>query len=315
MEGRVLGAKGPLYGRRTAQIKLLPFDYLDAARFLPESEPEELVNHYATFGGTPYYLAQLDASAGSYERNVLDLCFDAYGPLREEPMMLLREELREPSVYYSVLQSMAGGHSSPKDIAEHAGVSVDGISAYLRTLEDSGLAVRKVPFGDDSAKSRKGMWVVGDPFLHIGSDSWGRTRDLSNQAVEAKPRVDWHSALLTPRMWAGGLKMCACSGYYASTGRIGCLCWLLVSGSGGAMTPPANANKPILTWSPAILRVALCCWVNANGATALTKPPLLRPSLPVKDSSKAIELPYSCSLASGRCLMRLGTNIAVRSHS
>lgn len=243
MEGRVLGAKGPLYGRRTAQIKLLPFDYLDAARFLPESEPEELVNHYATFGGTPYYLAQLDASAGSYERNVLDLCFDAYGPLREEPMMLLREELREPSVYYSVLQSMAGGHSSPKDIAEHAGVSVDGISAYLRTLEDSGLAVRKVPFGDDSAKSRKGMWVVGDPFLHIGSDSWGRTRDLSNQAVEAKPRVDWHSALLTPRMWAGGLKMCACSGYYASTGRIGCLCWLLVSGSGGAMTPPQTRTN------------------------------------------------------------------------
>ena len=165
MEGKVLGPKSPLYGRRTAQIKLLPFDYLDAARFLPESDPEESMDYYATFGGTPYYLAQLETEPGSYERNVVDLCFDSYGPLREEPMMLLREELREPSIYYSVLQAMSGGHSTPKDIAEHAGVGPDGIGAYLRTLEGLGLAVRKVPFGEDPAKSRKGMWVVDDPFF------------------------------------------------------------------------------------------------------------------------------------------------------
>lgn len=39
--------------------------------------------------------------------------FDNLGVLREEPMMLLRQELREPASYYSILQSIAGGNSSP----------------------------------------------------------------------------------------------------------------------------------------------------------------------------------------------------------
>ena len=165
MESEVLGSKSPLYGRRSAQIKLKPFDYLDAAEFLPNCQPEELVNHYVTFGGTPYYLTQLEKRKGSYERNVINLCFDPYGLLHEEPMMLLREELRDPGIYYSVLQAMSNGNGTPKAIAEHAGVDQNAISAYLKTLQGLGLAERRVPFGDNPSKSRKGMWVIADPFF------------------------------------------------------------------------------------------------------------------------------------------------------
>ena len=42
------GRKSPLYGRRTAQIRLLPFDYADAAKFLTNTSPQELVQYYAT---------------------------------------------------------------------------------------------------------------------------------------------------------------------------------------------------------------------------------------------------------------------------
>lgn len=91
--------------------------------------------------------------------------FDNLGVLREEPMMLLRQELREPASYYSILQSIAGGNSSPKLIAEHAGVGSDSIGAYLKTLVDLRLIERKVPFGEDPSKSRKGMYVVSDPFF------------------------------------------------------------------------------------------------------------------------------------------------------
>ena len=49
MENDVLGRKSPLYGRRTAQIRLLPFDYADAAKFLTNTSPQELVQYYAYF--------------------------------------------------------------------------------------------------------------------------------------------------------------------------------------------------------------------------------------------------------------------------
>lgn len=164
MESDVLGHNSPLYGRRTAQIRLLPFDYEDAARFLPDTEPLDAIRYYATFGGTPYYLARLRESDG-YESNVLRLCFDSLGALREEPMMLLRQELREPAAYYSVLQAIAGGSTTPKLIAEHAGVETDAIGKYLKTLVELRLVERNVPFGDDPAKSRKSMYRIADPFF------------------------------------------------------------------------------------------------------------------------------------------------------
>lgn len=164
MESNVLGSKSPLYGRRTAQIRLLPFDYADAALFLPNTDPVDLVRYYAAFGGTPYYLARLHEGEG-FEGNVIRLMFDRLGALYEEPMMLLREELREPAAYYSILQSIAAGNAAPKLIAEHAGIDGEKIGPYLKSLIGLRLVERKVPFGDNPAKSRKGMYVIADPFF------------------------------------------------------------------------------------------------------------------------------------------------------
>lgn len=177
MESEVLGRKSPLYGRRTAQIRLQPFDYADAAKFLPNTAPQELVQYYAAFGGTPYYLARIRETDG-FESNVLRLMFDSLGALREEPMMLLRQELREPSAYYSVLQSIAMGNTTPKLIAEHAGVEADAIGNYLKTLAGLGLIERNVPFGDDPNKSRKGIYAIADPFFAYWFRFVGRNMGL-----------------------------------------------------------------------------------------------------------------------------------------
>lgn len=177
MESEVLGCKSPLHGRCTAQIRLLLFDYADAAKSLPNTKSQDLVRYYATFGGTPYYLARINESDG-FEDNVLRLMFDNLGPLREEPVMLLRQELREPAPYYSVLQSIASGNATPKLIAEHAGVESDAIGNYLKTLSGLGLVERKVPFGDDPNKSRKGMYSIADPFFAYWFRFVGRNMGL-----------------------------------------------------------------------------------------------------------------------------------------
>ena len=90
MENGVLSRKSPLYGRRTGQIHLAPFDCFDAARMIPGADCEEVLRYYATFGGTPYYLEQIDESA-SYEENIANILFDKVGLLYEEPAMLLRQ--------------------------------------------------------------------------------------------------------------------------------------------------------------------------------------------------------------------------------
>jgi AAA+ ATPase superfamily predicted ATPase len=60
MERKVLGAKSPLFGRRTSQIRLEGFDCFDAAEMLPGITNEDKVRYYACIGGTPHYLSQVD---------------------------------------------------------------------------------------------------------------------------------------------------------------------------------------------------------------------------------------------------------------
>lgn len=180
MEGEVLGRKSPLYGRRTSQIKLQPFDYLDAARMIPAASNEERIAYYAAFGGTPYYLAQIDPGA-SFEENVEVQFFNKAGLLYEEPMMLLRQELREPANYNSVMSAVASGATSPKEIAESAGIEQNSIGKYLKTLEGLDLIERSVPFGDNPQRSRKGLYSVKDPFFAY----WYRFVSRSVGAIES----------------------------------------------------------------------------------------------------------------------------------
>lgn len=164
MESEVLGRKSPLYGRRTMQLKVKPFDCFDAALMLPGLSAEQCVTYYATFGGTPYYLAQLDLGA-SYEENVTELMFDTSGILYEEPLMLLRQELREPALYNSILDAVGSGATVPKRIAEAAGVNPSSVPKYLKTLVDLGIIEREVPFGENASTSRKARYQLADPFF------------------------------------------------------------------------------------------------------------------------------------------------------
>ena len=80
MEKEVLGYKSPLFGRRTMQICLSGFDYLDAAKMLPGYSDEDKVRFYACVGGTPHYLAQIDTNQ-SFADNIKRLYFRNTGYL------------------------------------------------------------------------------------------------------------------------------------------------------------------------------------------------------------------------------------------
>ena len=72
MENAVLGHKSPLFGRRTAQMKLDGFDYVDASRMLAGYGNEDMVRFYACIGGTPHYLNQVDPAL-TFQQNIANL--------------------------------------------------------------------------------------------------------------------------------------------------------------------------------------------------------------------------------------------------
>lgn len=159
MERQVLGYKSPLYGRRTAQLKLHPLPYYESARFFPQWSDEEKLLAYGVCDGIPQYLSFF-ARYRSLREAVCEEFLSLGGHLQEEPENLMLQELREPAVYNSLLTALAHGASRQNDIATALGRSGSQITFYLNNLQALELIARQVPV--ESKRSRKAIYVITD---------------------------------------------------------------------------------------------------------------------------------------------------------
>lgn len=155
---------GTVFGRRTAGGLLRPLTYRDAAQFFPEWTPADQVRAWAVLGGMPYYLEQFDPRR-SLEWNIRERMLLRNQVLYNEAELLLREELRDAPTYQSVLAAVAEGQTKNADIANRSGVAPNHLSTILTRMERLHLVERTVPFGEDAASSKRGLWTVLDNYL------------------------------------------------------------------------------------------------------------------------------------------------------
>ena len=144
-EKKLLGYRAPLYGRRTAQLKLRPMTFWEVWGFNPKLGPVEAALLYGVAGGTPAYLALLglEASAEKFVREAIR----PGSPLFDEPVWLLRQELREPRTYLAVLRAVAEGKLEPSEAAQAASVDPRSIGRYIEVLEELDIVGRVRPLG------------------------------------------------------------------------------------------------------------------------------------------------------------------------
>jgi uncharacterized protein len=166
MEREVLGKKSPLFGRRTAQIPLRPFGYREAALFHPGYSRIDQTKTYFLCGGVPLYLKRFTDSR-SIEANIAAELLDEYAPLYREADFLLREELREVTLYYAILAALAAGHSTVQEIARQAGQDPRGLAYYLQQLIELGYIERRYPLTGEPPAARSVHYDLADPLLRF----------------------------------------------------------------------------------------------------------------------------------------------------
>ena len=132
MEDHVLAYKAPLYGRRTAQMKILPFDFEETCRYFKNFTDEEKAYVYGIVGGTPQYLLQMSDKL-SIEDNIKNTFLNPNSALFEEPENLLKQEVREPALYNAIITAIATGASRMSEISGKVGESTNICSAYVKT--------------------------------------------------------------------------------------------------------------------------------------------------------------------------------------
>ena len=178
METDVMGNKSPLHDRQTSSLEILPFDYLDSSLFFENYTNEQKLISYGILGGIPRYLEAFDEYL-SLEDNIANKILKNGSYLHEEPINLLKAELRETNVYNSILSAISNGRNRATDIADFIHEDRSKVSKYLITLQTMRLIEKKVPCGE-SKDSRKGIYVITDNFYKF----WFRYEFTNNAYYE-----------------------------------------------------------------------------------------------------------------------------------
>lgn len=167
MQSQTLAYDSPLYGRRTAQIRLkqIPFAYYH--EFFPEKSRKELIEMYAVTGGVPKYIELFSQSKDIY--SAIETCvLNRSGYLYDEPHFLLQQEVSEVGSYFSIIKAIAAGNTKLSAIAGVLEVKSTSLTKYLKTLIDLDILEREVPVTEDSPeKSKKGLYKIKDNYLRF----------------------------------------------------------------------------------------------------------------------------------------------------
>jgi hypothetical protein len=91
-ERDVVGYGATSYGRRTGGLRLQPFPWQEIGSFTEGWSTEDRIRAWAVFGGVPYYLKEIDASATLADAIRSSILYPD-GLLREEPRFLLSQDV------------------------------------------------------------------------------------------------------------------------------------------------------------------------------------------------------------------------------
>lgn len=167
MESQTLAYGSPLYGRRTAQIRLkqIPFGYYH--EFFPNKSRRELIEMYAITGGVPKYIELFSESKDIY--TAIEKCvLNRSGYLYDEPHFLLQQEVSGVGSYFSIIKAIAAGNSKLSAISAVLEIKATSLTKYLKTLIDLDILEREVPITEENPeKSKKGLYKIKDNYLRF----------------------------------------------------------------------------------------------------------------------------------------------------
>ena len=207
--GGLLSGRAPLRGRAGLELIVHPFGYRDAARFWDISDPRLAVLVHAVAGGTPAYRRELvredtPADLADFDAWVIRTVLNPQTPLFREARYLLAEEteIRDPSLYHSVLAAVAEGNNTSGGIASYIGRKSNEVAHPLRVLEDSRLLIRE----PDLFRSGRARYRIAEPLITfyqaIMSREWARLELGGGPAVWPGARARFLSQVAGPHFEA-----------------------------------------------------------------------------------------------------------------
>ena len=118
---------------------------------------------YALFGGVPAYWMIFDPKQ-NISANIRRLL--THSLMRGEPRLLLHDFISSPNNYIGVLQAIANGAHTQKEMVAFTGLQQGHVSQYLSILVDASIVEKRLPV-TASPNSRQARYHIRDPYLRF----------------------------------------------------------------------------------------------------------------------------------------------------
>jgi hypothetical protein len=167
MQGLILDASAPLYGRAQLQLEVGPLSARHLPRALGTLTPLEMVAHWTAWGGVPRYWELAADAEGTVLGRLVALALAPGGPLFAEPERLLLEETPSAAEMRPLLDAIGGGAHRVSELAGRTGRPATSLSRPLDRLIGMGLIRRETPYGEPPRGGKRSLYKVADPFLRM----------------------------------------------------------------------------------------------------------------------------------------------------
>ncbi len=167
MQGAILDASAPLYGRAQELIKLGPISVGYMGEALSLTSPIEIVESYSIWGGIPRYWELVANCGESFLENIDHLVLDPMGQLFDEPNRLLLEESPSAINLRPILDAIGLGCHRISEIAGRIGQQATSLSRPMQRLIELDLVSREIPYGVQEQNSKRALYKIKDPFLRF----------------------------------------------------------------------------------------------------------------------------------------------------
>lgn len=165
MKREFLSYQAPLYGRASAKIHLPPLSFGITRAYFPKYSAVDRVAIYSIFGGIPAYWERIDQRQ-SVSKNILRQLLRPNNLMQSEPRLLLQDFISDPHNYVAILDAIANGARTPKEIEMVTGLPNVQVPKYLSVLVDAGF-VKRMTSLTSKPNSRSGRHHIVDPYLRF----------------------------------------------------------------------------------------------------------------------------------------------------
>lgn len=146
---------------------LTELKFVEMVQHFPKYTVSQSIEVYGVIGGIQNYMEKWDVSQNiSY--NICKHILSPDGFLFGEAERIIGRELRELSVYNTILEAMASGKRKLNDLYQETGFSRAKISVYLKNLMAFGIVEKVMSFetgGWDN--TQKGLYQIKDTFVNF----------------------------------------------------------------------------------------------------------------------------------------------------